>query len=101
MQTKLDWAEFALEKAQDTKGMKDDIAALKRIIGLIKEQIRQTGLTVDLARALRDKQKELRAALHPSGSAGRRRRPDEIPVGGDFIPARGGAAARSSAASER
>jgi hypothetical protein len=51
-QNTLDWLEFAVEKADATKGIADDIAAEKKVIAALKARIKVVGRNLDLQRQL-------------------------------------------------
>ena len=50
--TKMGWLEFAVERADATKTVKDDLKAFRALEAALKERIRQEGRTLDLVREL-------------------------------------------------
>jgi hypothetical protein len=69
-QNTLDWLDFAVEKADATKGIKDDIAAQKAIIAAIKQRIKVMGATLELQRALFRAQQALKGIRAPKATGG-------------------------------
>jgi len=56
----LDWLDFALEKAEDTKTHKDDLKALRDRETFLKQMIRREGETLDRVRELWRTRKQIR-----------------------------------------
>jgi hypothetical protein len=69
-QSTLDWLDFAVEKAEATKGIRDDIAAQKDIIAAIKQRIKVTGASLDLQRALFRAQQALKGIKNQGKTVG-------------------------------
>jgi len=66
----LDWLDFNVEKAQATKTLKDDLKREHERIAAIQKQIKETGLTISLARRLFSAQQDLKETMKADPLAG-------------------------------
>ena len=51
-ETQMGWLEFAIERAEATKAVKDDLKAYRAMEDALEDRIRQEGRTLDLVREL-------------------------------------------------
>jgi hypothetical protein len=62
-QTKIDWLQFGLEKAEATKGINDDISWQQKIIAAMKNRIKAEGRKLELVSELWREEQKLKGLL--------------------------------------
>jgi hypothetical protein len=62
-QTKIDWLQFGLEKAEATKGINDDISWQRKIIAAMQDRIKAEGRKLELVSELWRQQQKLKGLL--------------------------------------